>query len=106
MLSLLILFAFVNQIDSQSILPAEAVKLLNNSIPGWSFQIYPKEEQRMGLSPYIECFLNEDTLHDYALNLVVKKDSIAYFVALLSNGNSFTIYILERERTNNGNYRE
>lgn len=104
MLSILFILTMANLQAPQAVLPVAAVKILNDSIPDWTFQAYSEEEKEEGWGSYFKCVLNDDTVPDYALNVVVKEDSTSYFIALLSDGNGFKLYYLWDEREYKGEY--
>jgi hypothetical protein len=85
-------------------LPPNARALVDKTFPGWTYQTRNSEGPLSASQTLITCFLNEDSLPDYALHIVIPKDSTEHFIALLSQGHSFSLYRLETHRGDAGIY--
>ena len=84
-------------------LPTNARKALDNKFPIWQHLQYSKEyygnqiiDVDRNSKPILKCQLNDDTVPDYVLGIVIKEDTTltVHFVALVSNEDSFSVLTL------------
>ncbi len=77
-------------------LPLSAKAILDSAFSDWAFKS-DLPEYRDQSSPLIICDLNHDSVPDYALHVVVGKDSnhVQHFIALVSSSLSFQLYDLQ-----------
>lgn len=84
-------------------LPPEPKKALDSQFPHWKLIEYSQtlygdqvEAIDSHAKPFFICKLNHDTIPDYALGIVINKGRTLtiHFVALVSNGDSFSVFTL------------
>ena len=88
-------------IDYEALVPTNAKAVLDSMFDKWSFRTgiveYDSRDRQVPTSPFQECFVNNDTLPDYALHIIVSEDSTTteQFLVLLAEGRSFRPITLE-----------
>jgi hypothetical protein len=94
-------FSLVGQPSLQ--LPITGTRALDNSFSNWtlinhSTPLYGDEAENIFYwgKPFYKCDLNRDTIPDFAFGITVEEDSslTVHFVALVSNKDSFSLFIL------------
>jgi hypothetical protein len=81
-------------------LPAKAKAVLDNAFANWRFRTgipeYENNRSEFTTSPLLSCFMNGDTLPDYAVHIITGRDSTPaeQFIVLLADGESYRLLTL------------
>ncbi len=104
MLHTMLHLLFVSLLAQSSLaIPVKVKQLLDQHFSNWkliqfSDTIYRNKARDIDENgrTFFTCFLNRDTIPDFALEVIVKKDTLitAYFLALVSNDTSYTLFTL------------
>lgn len=84
-----------------SVLPENARRTIDRAYPSWSIRTgiieyeppYATSNSEFPAAPCQRCFLNQDTIPDFALHIMIGEDSAAveHFIVLLSEGQSYSV---------------
>ena len=101
MISTLLFFTLLSFSQHSLELPTAAKEALDNEFPKWKLLEYSKKfygDQPVDRRsrPFLKCQLNHDTIPDYVLGIVTKKETTltVHFVALVSKQDSFSVFTL------------
>jgi len=82
-------------INYTQLLPAKAKAVLDNAFANWAFKVgipeYENNRSEFATSPLLRCFMNGDSLPDYAVHITTGKDSTTteQFIVLLAERESY-----------------